>query len=238
MDTISNEAAIALWANLNKFKCDDLPLNTLDNVRKFLESRYPTLEVQLVELNEGDAEKWIIVCCVRFSSGGEYGPIKPARMTFHHQGHFTFDVMKHIVAEGLWQSCEAPYSSITSKLDTLLANSGYLLCPGISNYPERYGSVIRFNSKNLRVWGHPHNRYDAQDCQLLHKPNNSHVTPDSPLYNACSACKYLCNGLNAIKQRAESAPPSIHEQWTAPSSNRPLKYLSPNSQAQRLAKNV
>ena len=54
MDT---KAAIALWAHLNTFKCDDPLLNTLDDVRKFLESRYPTLEIQLVKFNEGDAEK-------------------------------------------------------------------------------------------------------------------------------------------------------------------------------------
>ena len=93
----------------------------------------------------------MVVCCAKFSFVGSARHFKPARMTFHLEGHFTFYVMRHVLFQGQWKGCLSPYVAITSRLDSLLAHSGYLLCPGISDHNENHASVIRFVPKSLRV---------------------------------------------------------------------------------------
>ena len=215
------------------------PLNTSEDVLKLLKECYPTLDVQVAKV-EGYDGKWVIVCCAFYAQayGGSSGPVKPARMVFHEEGHFMFEVLAHILHKGQWKGASTPYVYIMNMLDTLLANSGYLLCPGIANYSDHFAKSIRFRPKNVREWGHPTFRYDAHSCILWHKPNNSRISSDSPLFNACSPCKSLFNELNVVKKRADATSPSTKEKRTEPSSNRPFKYLSPNSQTARLSKNV
>ncbi len=86
--------------------------------------------------------------------------------------------------------------------------------------------------------GIPLKRYDSQSCVMWHKPNNTRISSDSPMYNTCSMCKGLTNELKAIKHRAEATSPSVKEMWKESSSNRPIKFLSPSSQATRHTNNV
>lgn len=76
-------------------------------------------------------------------------------------------------------------SSITVYLDQLLPCSGYVICPGITEYP----SEIRFKTKNLVEWGAPFNRKFSSTCSLWHIPNNSRQAVDSGGYNCCKQCK-------------------------------------------------
>ena len=88
-------------------------------------------------------------------------------MTFHPEGHFMFDVMRHMLFQGQSKGCLSPYVAFTSRLDSLLAHSGYLLCPGIFDYNEKYVSVIRFVPKNLRARGHPTDSYGCIHLSAL-----------------------------------------------------------------------
>ena len=137
---------------------------------------------------------------------------------------------------GSWKASEAPHREISGILDTLLASSGYVLCPGIRDYDSQYGESIRFKSKNLRIWTESIERHDSAECLLWHRPSNARTASDSLLYDVCASCKLLVQHLNIIKNRAVASSPGHKEKWTEPSSNRPLKYLSPASQTERLLK--
>ena len=89
--------------------------------------------------------------------------------------------------------------------------------------------------KNLRVWGHPI-RHDSIDCLLWHKAANVCISEENPLFNLCPSCKVLRSQLAVIKKWVLETSPDHKAKWREPSSNRPLKYLSPVSQIQRFAK--
>ena len=177
-------------------------------------------------------------CCMKYSEvvGANIGPVKPARMFFSVDGTYSLEVLLNSIGSGSWLASEPPHSRITSLLDTLLAHSGYTLCPGICFYEEEFAETIRFQSKNLRIWCHPAVRHDSNQCLLWHKPNNFQLQSTSPLFDLCVSCKTLYHDLSAIKKRAAAASPGHKEKWTESSSTHPLKYLSPASQLKKLGK--
>ena len=226
----------ALKAHLAKSAYSE-ELKTLDDCRKFVEKCYPMLEVEDAHIADQDGGRWVIVCSAKYSRiEGSAGPLKAARMIFASDGDYSFEVLLKGILKGSWKGSEAPHKEISSILDTLLASSGFLVCPGIRDYESQYSEAIRFRSKNLRIWMEPFPRHDSIECLLWHKPINTRITSDSLFYNLCTNCKSLINDLNTIKARALAASPGHKEKWTEPASNRPLKYLSPASQAERLSK--
>ena len=52
----------------------------------------------------------------------------------------------------------------------------------------------------------------------------------------CRNCKQVSHDLHIIKNRACAASPGHKKKWTEPSSNRPIKLLSPDSKAVRIVK--
>ena len=74
-----------------------------------------------------------------------------------------------------------------SLLRQLLPDSGYEMCPGITNYPPD----VCFKTKHLHEWGEQSNGLDSDSCKLWLIPNNSRLLPTNVLYNACEACKQL-----------------------------------------------
>lgn len=229
-------ALIALKAYLHRSLYKE-PLDTLEDVAKFLSACYPTLDVQPVSIEStGTIKSWVLVSTSQYVVDNDIGPNKPTLLTFHSEGHYTFSVLRQVMINGNWQSARAPYEEVTNLLDTLLSNSGYLLCPGIIRYDETYGAAIRFVSKNLRIWGHPMRRHDAKTCRLWHKPNNTLLDASSPIYNACASCKSLYHELNAIKRRAEAASQSHRKKRNVPSSNKPSKCLSTTSQTEHVGR--
>ena len=186
---------------------------------------------------EAEDSQWVIVCTTKFSQvEGGSGPVNAARVVFDSKGDYSLEVLLKSVKAGSWKASEPPHTEISGILDMLLANSGYVLCPGIREYDSQYGEYIRFKSKNLRIWGESLERHDSMECLLWHKPINTKTASSKLQYNVCVSCKRLINHLNIIKNRAVAASPGHKEKWTEPSSNRPLKYLSPASQTERLLK--
>ena len=229
----TGSAVAALKAHLAKSAyCEQLA--NLDNVKKFVRMCYPILEAEDVEISE---DRWVIVWSAKYSRiGGNTGPLKPARMIFDSEGEYSFEVLLKKIQTGSWRASEPPHKVISGILDTLLPSSGYVLCPGIRDYESQYGEFIRFKSKNMRIWMEPIQRHDSTECSLWHKPGNTRSASNSLLSDVCANCKRLVHDLNAIKTRVLAASPGHKEIWVEPSSNRPLKYLSPASQTERLAK--
>ena len=135
---------------------------------------------------------------------------------------------------GSWQTGGPPTKEMKALLDSLLPSSGYTLCPGIRDYQSQYGTIIRFQSKNLREWSLPFRRFDSVNCIMWHRPVNQQLCHDqSPRLDCCSNCKTLIRHLTALKKKAESTPLAQKQEWLKPSSNRQLKFLSPTSQKER-----
>lgn len=96
------------------------------------------------------------------------------------------------VKEGVWRSSAPPYSEIPALLDTLLANAGYVVRPGISNYVRGNFGEHGFESKNPSVWSSPLHWYDSQQCLIWYKLSNTSSAqkkPDSPGYHVSGSCR-------------------------------------------------
>ena len=230
----AGDALVALKAHVARADYPK-PLRTLEDVQSYLESCYPSLERSVIK--DDDGQTWTVVCCAKATIIGHgVGPIKPARVVFEMCGSYAFQVLLKPVKIGEWQRQEPGISAeLKEMLDSMLANSEFLLCPGIREYEKTF-HVIRFESKNLRDWKTPFQRHDSSNCSLWHKPSNLKIGVTSPLFNCCSSCKLLYHDLDVIKKRIESASPEHKEKWLDVSSNRPLKYLSPASRITRMTK--
>ena len=139
-----------------------------------------------------------------------------------------------------WQHYFATYaegvcnglSDITMYLDQLLPCSGYVVCPGVKEYPPE----IRFRTKNLVEWGAPFNQKFSSSCSRWHIPNNSRQAVDSCSYNCCKHCKKLLHDIQQLVHRSEQTTEVQKLARTLPSSNYPLSKLSPASQKKRVTK--
>ena len=156
-------------------------------------------------------------------------------MVFDSVSTYNFEVLMHSVNSGSWKDSSPPHSNICNILSTLLASLGYVLCPGIRDFMGELSDTVRFSPKHLRVWTQV-SRYDSEECSMWLKLSNKNIPAGSSLMNTCKACRLLYRSLVAIKGRALEASPGHKDKWAHPSSNRPLKYLSPASQSRRTEK--
>ncbi len=154
---------------------------------------------EITDEQDTSISRWVIVCSAKYTRV-EGRPVNAARMIFDDEGGYAFDVLYKKFRSGSWRESQPPHTEIRELLDTLLANSGFVMCPGIHDFKEQYEMTVRFQSKHLRVWNHPHSLHDSYECLLWHKPGNIRTAVDSPLYNVCSGCKSLRVELDAIKR--------------------------------------
>ena len=142
-------------------------------------------------------KQWVIVCTPTYIAldSDSSQPVQPARMLFHANGAYTFEVLLQTMKKGLWKSSEPLHSETKSLLDTLLAKSGYVVCSGIHNYEATFQDHVRFESNNLRVWN-PLHRYDSHNCLLWHILIAGGITmPDSSVTMfvvAAGCCSKTC----------------------------------------------
>ena len=217
-------------------------LKSLEDVKRFLQSCYPSLEHSTMETSDAEDKKtkWIEVRSANtvVLQESDVGPVKPARLVLALDGTYTFQVMLKTVKTGDWKfSDEFPRpTELMGILDSMLANSGYVLCPGVRDYQAQFGEHVRFRTKSLREWNVPLARYDSSNCLLWHKPSNIKQPTSSAVFDCCLNCKTLLHDLTILKKRADSTSPGHKEKWLDTSSNRPFKYLSPASQKERLTR--
>ena len=107
-----------------------------------------------------------------------------------------------------------------SYLRSLLPDSGYVICPGISNYPFN----LRFKTKHLHEWGEPFNRLDSDTCELWRVPNNSRQLPSNELYNVCKSCKQLSHDIQQLVKRNSTITGAQRQSRTMPSHNYACKH--------------
>ena len=204
-----SEGVAALKAHLSKKTYKESML-MLSDVTAFVQKCYPSLSMQLANVTaeqEPETKQWVIVGTSTYIQLDSGGPVQPARMVFNSNGMYMFQVFLQTTKEGAWRSSEAgPSSEVISLLDTLLSNSGYVVCPGIRNYIATFEDYVRFESKNLRIWKNPLHRYDSHHCLLWHRPSgasSAQQKPDSSGYHVCGSCRALFQNLKEIKKRVQ-----------------------------------
>ena len=160
----------------------------------------------------------------------EFGPLANPRLCVFAEGgavHYKWQVLFKTVTSGEFSDMIVePY------LEQLKPASGFKVCPGIKEYPQE----IRFDTKNLRRWGIPFGRIDAQSCLLWHVPNNSHHPTGDNLRDSCQPCRILHRDISKLAEKASSLTESQKLARTSVQSKYFLKYLSPASRATRVSK--
>ena len=131
----------------------------------------------------------------------EFGPLSNPRLCIFAEGglvQYKWQVLFQTISCGVY--CE---ETIKAYLEQLKPQSGFKICPGISEYPKE----IRFDTKNLRRWGIPFNRIDAFFCVLWHVPHNVHHPTGDKLRDTCHPCRVLNRDVSWLKnsnRRTES----------------------------------
>ena len=163
-----------------------------------------------------------------FTVTPEVGPLANPRLCiFAKEGslYYKWQVLFSTVT-----SSEYSLESVQPYLDQLEPRSGYVVCPGLSEYPDE----IRFKTKNLREWGLPFHRIDSRGCLLWHTPNNFCHPNGDPLRDVCTACRLLARDINQLLQRSLNLTEAQRLSRKSVSSNYPLTYLSPKSRMDRI----
>ena len=113
----------------------------------------------------------------------------------------------------------------------------YKFCPGldVSEYYDKYHSVIRFHLKSVRLWDRPFTRIDSKNCALWYQlKGNASAVQRSSDEVLCRPCKRLTSDLNHQRRRSDVSP-ARRLKRQQPSSRYKLKYLSPASLRKRKA---
>ena len=114
-------------------------------------------------------------------------------------------------------------------LETLCPGSKYRICPGL---PDDALSQLHTEISYARKWGFPF-RVDHRDCKLWFPLEK--VNPLLRREPTCDNCTYLLYYAKKAIKRQLFFSPSTKEKHTHPSSNYPMKFLTPLSRKRRLS---
>ena len=191
----------------------------LEEIASTIREKYPLLNVNYVPRN-GSA--WVVIhqSQMAITSPDHPPTYDPFMVLTLVDGCVTFDfkVFNQSVQNGTFS-----WDKVEILLNTLLPYSGYVLCPGLKEYP----AAVHFESKHYVHISCPHERHQSNCCALWHVPKNRQQLTGSVLYNVCGPCKILDNQLEIVRKRHEKFSTNKRQSWKLPSSKRPLKYCSP-----------
>ncbi len=174
---------------------------------------------------KGSAKEQLIYLCSK-KTRVHGGPLQNPRLCIWHDSlsgvsGYYWEVFYEVVASDNY-TCPC---DITTYMDQLLPSSGFVVCPGIKEYPEQ----IRFKTKHLIEWDRPFPRKCSDSCSLW-------FLPKSDQQQFCAACHKLEHDIKYLAKRADSTTDSQKLSRTLPSSKCPISNLSPVSQMKRFSK--
>ena len=101
-------------------------LSSLDSVRMFAVTCYPSSEVKIVRISddpEAEDSRWVTVCTTKLSQvEGGSGLVNAARVVFDSKGDYSLEVLLKSIRAGSWKASEDPHTEISGILDMLLAS--------------------------------------------------------------------------------------------------------------------
>ena len=197
-----------------------------DELVSSTKSQYPSLLCTLGKRDDG--VRWVIfersptTTCSPLASRN---PVRNPRMVVYSESmsesgsDITFKSEAHFTT---LHSGVASDSIFTSLLQSLLLDSSYHLCTGLS---DTVASKITFDVKNALKWSTPFNRTDHVNCKMWF--------PTSAKKNLCEPCTKLTYYVAKRLKSKKSVPAHVRDKRADPSSHCPIKYLSPKSKQLR-----
>ncbi len=158
-------------------------------------------------------------------------PVRTPRMVIHATHSepsvvtFKFEVHFVTLSSGLTSDPE-----FVSLLETLLPESKYRVCPGL---PEDVISQLDWECSTARRWGFPFHRVDHQDCKLWFPLEKESPRARLKRMTTCKCCTQLLYYVRKKSKERHSTSEATMARRTDPSSNYPLKFLSPASRKKR-----
>ena len=159
------------------------------------------------------------------------GLVSRVQIIVSQSGEYEFQVLLKLKERGT-VACEIEFLNLCS---TVSKSSSYKFCPGMSKsvYQDRYASVIRYDSKSVRLTSEPFERVDSPHCEMWHKlAKNSSIFERELDEVLCQPCKKMRSHLDQ-RVRAAIVSPGRTAAWLEASSKCPLAVLSPASQKKR-----
>ena len=154
------------------------------------------------------------------------GPTSLARLTVDENMQYSLQVLLHTIESGKLESVDQ-FLKLCNKIPDY---STYKFCPGFDydTYMEKYNDKIRYHPSQVQVTRSPFKRVQSSHCTMWHKlPKNATKAQKSSLSVLCGSCKRLWGQLDRALQRCMSYSPRRKIKRQQPSSNYPLKYMSP-----------
>lgn len=159
--------------------------------------------------------------CSRYSHTDLEGPLQNPRLCIVHESQsqssqYYWQIFYQVVAHDQYVST----SDVLVYMEQLLPSSGFVLCPGLKEYPQQ----IRFKTKHLVEWGPPFCRRFSDSCNLWHIPSKHAES------TCCKPCKQLQHDIGQLVRRADETTEGEKIARIKPSSKYPISKLSPASQ--------
>ena len=155
-----------------------------------------------------------------------------ARIIVSQCGNYEFQVLLRTKDKGT-MTCEDELHHLCGMLSK---SSGYKFCPGLNKaiYNDKYASILRYDSKSVRLMSEPFCRVDSPRCELWHKlAKNSSIFERDMEEVLCQPCKKMISHLDQRVRAATKVTPAEKVARLDPSSRCPLAVLSPNSRKKR-----
>ena len=183
--------------------------------------------------NIGDCQgtKVLIVSQRKLRECPPAGPTSLARLTVDDNHEYMLQVLLHTIKSGKLESVDH-FLKLCNKISDY---STYKFCPGFdyNSYMENYHEKIRYHPSQVQITT-PFKRVQSSCCTMWHKlPKNATKAQKSSLSVLCGACKRLRGQLDRTLQHCTSYSPRRKIKRQQPSSNFPLKYMSPASLKKR-----
>ena len=128
-------------------------------------------------------------------------------------------------------------SQLYPLVQQLLPGSGYIICPGIHDYSDRYSQQVRycqFKSLQTIKIGDKAVCYELINCRLWHKLPEVKGKTASRRHNMCNECKEIDLVVSRKANRESKVPQAQKAFRTSTGSNYPVFWLSPSSQKVRV----
>lgn len=156
------------------------------------------------------------------------GPTSLARLTVDENMQYSLQVLLHTIESGKVESTDH-FAKLCNKISDY---SSYKFCPGFEYelYMEKYYTKIRYHPSQVLITTSPFKRVQSSLCKMWHKvPKNATKAQKSSLSMLCGTCKRLRGELDRASKRCANYSPRRKIKRQQPSSNYPLKYMSPAS---------
>lgn len=153
------------------------------------------------------------------------GMVSIARIIVNNAGEYTFQVLLRTTETGNISSVD-DFLSVCEKISK---SGNYKFCPGmnVKVFNETYTSVLRYESKSVRVATEPFSRVDSPNCNMWHTlAKNASIFEKDMDDIMCQPCKKMRSHLDQRIRASLAVTPTKKASRLEPSSRCPLSALS------------